>query len=92
MTEKKKRETRKPIAVVYTNGKNQTYVTLCHPTLKAVRTEKDGGPYKLLGRFQDLGYVFAQMKDTVPNWAKEKITLKSAEFIGYCVIQSSPWV
>jgi hypothetical protein len=93
MTEKKqKRMTRKAVAVVYTNGKNKTYATLCHPSQKDTKTETDGGPFELLGRFQDKGYAFGNLKEDVPEWAQEKISIKNPSFVGCCVISNFPWV
>jgi hypothetical protein len=88
---KKTRTSRKPAAIVYSEGDNVT-IALAHPDRKDVKAETGNGMHEVLGRFMDKGYTFCALKENeCPPWATKHLP-KGASLLGCVVIRSFPWV
>ena len=80
-----------PIAVAYQRaGDSKVTVTLLHPSQPTEKTKTSTGLHAALGAFMDDGFVFAPLREEVPEWAMGRLP-EGATPIGSGRITSFPF-
>ena len=85
---KQGRKARKPLCVIYNNGKDIT-AALVSPVNDQIREETSSGAYAALGKLKDKGYDFGDISKEVPEWVHTKVP-KSAKVVGVANIIGFP--
>lgn len=85
------RQPSQPLVVLYQEGAHTVCAMLVHPSRPDVKIESARGQYAALGAFQDQGYAFGRIKESVPDWATDRVP-SHCTVLGCASITSVPFV